>query len=158
MNVRKLIPVILVAFVLSLAAGCTTPSPSGGGGTTPTGGGAGSGSGDSLLASPVVTLPAGFGVEFMVNRDQIATSPDITVEFRGGQGQIHLRGAKVVLIREDGTTDTKYFYSSPSDQIKVGDTLTFRGSLGTDRIIIVVTTGGKDYKILDEMYEFKSHQ
>ena len=71
---------------------------------------------------------------------------------------LHLRGAKVVLIREDGTTDTKYFYSSPSDQIKVGDTLTFRGSLGTDRIIIVVTTGGKDYKILDEMYEFKSHQ
>jgi hypothetical protein len=157
MNMREIVPVILVALVLALAAGCTTPSTPGGGGTTPTGGPPGSGSGDPLLAAPVVTLPAGFGVEFMVNRDQITTSPDINVEFRGGQGQIHLRGTKIVLIREDGTTETKYLSSSPSDQIKVGESVTFRGSLGTDRVIIVVTTGGKDYKIHDGLYEFKSH-
>jgi len=157
MNAENIILVIMVAIVLALAAGCTTTSTSGGGGTTPTAGGTGSGSGDALLAAPVVTLPQGFGLEFQVSRDQITTTPDITVAFRGGEGQIHLRAAKVTLIREDGTTETKYLYSSPSDQIKIGDSVTFRGSLGTDRIIIVVTTGGKEYKILDGLYEFKSH-
>jgi hypothetical protein len=92
-----------------------------------------------------------------VSRDQITTTPDITVAFRGGEGQMLFRGAKIVLIREDGTTETKYLSSSASDQIKVGDSVTFRGSLGTDRVIIVVTTGGKDYKVLDEYYKFKSH-
>jgi len=63
----------------------------------------------------------------------------------------------VVLIREDGSTETKYLYSSAGDQIKVGEFVTFRGSLGTDRVIIAVTTGGKEYKIHDGLYEFKSH-
>ena len=157
MTVRKLIPVFLVAIVLALAAGCTTTSTSGGGVTTPAGGGGGSGGGDPLVPAPVVTLPAGFEIEYQVTRDQITTTPDITVEFRGGKGQIHLRTMTVLLIREDGSTETKYLYSSTGDQIKVGEFVTFRGSLGTDRIIIAVTTGGKQYKIHDGLYEFKSH-
>jgi hypothetical protein len=159
MHVRMIVPVILMAMVLALAAGCTTPTtPSGGGAAaTPTTGGAVPGSGNPLVPAPVVTLPQGFEVEYQVTRDQITTTPDITVEFRGGKGQIHLRTMTVVLIREDGSTETKYLYSSSGDQIKVGEFVTFRGSLGTDRVIIVVTTGGKEYKILDEMYEFKSH-
>ena len=116
-----------------------------------------SGGQDPLLPAPVVTLPAGFEVEYMVRRDQITTTPDIFVEFRGGKGQIHLRTMTVLLIREDGTTETKYLYSSPDNQIKVGDFVKFRGSLGTDRVIITVTTGGKTYKIHDGYYEFKSH-
>jgi hypothetical protein len=158
MHVSKAVPILLFAVFLALAAGCTTPSSPGGGvTTTPAGGGGGTGGQDPVVAGPVVTLPAGFGVEYQVTRDQITTTPDITVEFRGGQGQIHLRTMKVVLIREDGSTETKYLYSSTSDQIKVGEAVTFRGSLGTDRIIIVVTTGGKEYKIHDGLYEFKSH-
>ncbi len=161
MHVRKAIPVFLVAVFLALAAGCTTPLVPGGQGTgaatTPTAGGAGPGGGSPLVPAPVVTLPAGFEVEYQVTRDQITTTPDITVEFRGGKGQIHLRTMTVLLIREDGSTETKYLYSSAGDQIKVGEFVTFRGSLGTDRIIIAVTTGGKEYKIHDGFYEFKSH-
>ncbi|MDD1660821.1 MAG: hypothetical protein LUQ62_06415, partial [Methanomicrobiales archaeon] len=148
MHVRKAFPIFIVAAFLVLAAACTTTSSSGGA-TTPTGGGTGSGGGTSLVPGPVVTTPAGFEIEYQVNRDQISTTPDITVFFRGGKGQIFLQKMTVQMIREDGITETKELVRPYGGQLSVGDFVKFRGSLGTDRIIIAVTINNVQYKIHD---------
>jgi len=154
MHVRKAIPILLFTVFLALAAACTTPLVPGGNG--PAGdGGAGPGGGTSLVPGPVVTTPAGFDIEYQVTRDPISVTPDITVDFRGGKGQIFLQKMTVQMIREDGTTETKELVR-PSGGYRVGDNVVFRGSLGTDRIIIAVTLNGVQYKIHDGYYTQKN--
>jgi hypothetical protein len=160
MHADNVSAILLFTVFLALAAACTTPLVPGGQGTgvatTPGGGGAGSGDGSSLVPGPVVTVPSGYDIEYGVTRDPISVTPDITVEFRGGKGQIFLQKMTVQMIREDGTTETKDL-PRPSGGYRVGDNVVFRGSLGTDRIIIAVTLNGVQYKIHDEYYKFRAH-
>ena len=155
MHVRKAIPVFLIVIVLTLAAACTTPLvPTGNGPAS--GGGAGPGGGTSLVPGPVVTTPPNFDIEYQVTRDPISVTPDITVDFRGGKGQIFLQKMTVQMIREDGITETKELVRPSGGSLSVGDNVKFRGSLGTDRIIIAVTKNGVQYKIHDGYYTQKN--
>jgi hypothetical protein len=153
MHVRKVLPILLIAAFLALSAACTTAPGTGGGGPAGPSGGGGE---PSLVPGPVVTTPAGFDIEYQVTRDPISVTPDITVDFRGGKGQIFLQKMTVQMIREDGITETKELVRPSGGSLSVGDNVVFRGSLGTDRIIIAVTLNGVQYKIHDGYYTQKN--
>jgi hypothetical protein len=85
----------------------------------------------------------------------ISTNPAIDVFFRGGKGQIFLQKMLVQLQRSDGSIESKEIVRPEGGQIAVGDKVTFRGTTGTDRVVVTVTILGKDYKIYDQNLEFK---
>jgi hypothetical protein len=73
------------------------------------------------------------------------------VTFRGGEGQYGVREIRVTLTRSDGTSETKTFKPDT-----VGSGVTFQGTPKTDRI--EATTyffTGEQYKILDQIFEYK---
>jgi hypothetical protein len=151
---RAVLILIISAFIL--AAGCTSPViPTGGGGTT--GGSQAQGSGGAFSPGPVVTVPPDYYVEFQVNKNMISTNPTIDVYFSGGKGQIFLQRALVEVQKSDGTVESKEFVRPEGGQISKGDKVTFRGTTGTDRVVITVTIVNKNYKIFDQLYDFKTH-
>jgi hypothetical protein len=160
----KIAPVlILILLALALGEGCTSPViPPGGG--RPSGGTqappatqAQSGTQGAIYPGPVVTVPANYDIEIQVNRNPNEIHPDITVTFRGGKGQIFLKKILATVVRSDGQVITKEIDQPESGQISVGDYVTFVGTTGIDRVIVVVTILGKDYKIYDQNLDFNLH-
>jgi hypothetical protein len=86
----------------------------------------------------------------------IFTNPAIDVFFRGGKGQIFLQKALIEVQKSDGTIESKEIVRPEGGQIAVGDKVTIRGTTGTDRVVITVTILNKNYKIYDQLHEFKS--
>jgi hypothetical protein len=155
---RKLAAVMILLLALALGAGCAAP---GGGGSqaTPAPGGtqpSGQGSGGAFSPGPVVTLPPDYFVDIQVNKNMISTNPAIDVFFRGGRGQIFLQKMLVEVQKSDGTVESKEIVRPEGGQISVGDKVTFRGTTGTDRVVVTVTVLGKSYKIHDQLYDFKT--
>jgi hypothetical protein len=105
----------------------------------------------------VVTVPPGYEVEIQVYKNMITTNPYIDVFYRGGKGQIFLQRMFVQLYRSDGTYDTGQLLRPEGGQISVGDKVSFRGTTGTDRVVVTVTILNRDYKIYDQLLEFKTH-
>jgi hypothetical protein len=129
---RKLAAVMILLLALALGPGCSAPG--GGGGSQGSQGGAQSqvtGSTGDFSPGPVVTVPPDYFVDFQVNKNMIFTDPAIDVFFSGGKGQIFLQRMLVQVQKSDGTT-------------------------GTDRVVITFTILGKDYKVHDKLYEFKT--
>jgi hypothetical protein len=151
---RKLAAVMILLLALALGAGCAAPGSSGGGQPTPAQPGA-PGTGGAFSPGPVVTVPPDYYVEFQVNKNMISTNPAIDVFFRGGKGQIFLQKALIELQRSDGSIESREMVRPEGGQISVGDKVTFRGTTGTDRVVITVTILGKTYKIYDQLHEFK---
>jgi hypothetical protein len=156
---------ILILFALAIGPGCTAPtSPTGGGGpsegtqappaTQPP---AGSGTSSEIYPGPVVTVPPIYDVQIQVNRNPNTIHPDITVAFRGGKGQYILKKILATVVRSDGQVIQKEIDQPENGQISVGDSMTFTGTTGIDRVIVVVTILGKDYKIYDQNLDFNSH-
>jgi hypothetical protein len=163
---KKIAPLlILLLSALFLAAGCTSPViPTGGGG--PSGGTqappatqppAGSGTSSEIYPGPVVTVPPNYAVEIQENRNHNPVHPDITVTFRGGKGQIFLKRVLVTMVPSVGEPITKEIVQPENGQISVGQYVTFIGTTGVDRVIVIVTILGKDYKILDMNDDYNSH-
>ena len=160
----KIAPVlILILLALFITAGCTSPViPTGGGG--PSGGNQApsttqppSGTQGTIYPGAVVTVPPNYDVQIQVNRNPNEIHPDITVAFRGGKGQIFLKKILATVVRSDGQVITKEIDQPESGQISVGDYMTFTGTTGIDRVIVVVTILGKDYKIYDQNLDFNLH-
>ena len=154
---RKLAAVMILLLALALGAGCAAPGSSGGGQATPAQGGT-QGSGGAFSPGPVVTVPPGFEVEYQVNKNMISTNPTIDVFYRGGKGQLFLQKLLVEVQKSDGSIQSGELVRVGTEQIKVGDKVTIRGTTGTDRVVITVTLVNKDYKIHDQLYEFKTRQ
>jgi hypothetical protein len=154
---------ILILFTLAIGSGCTAPTaPPGGGG--PSGGTQAppatqsqSGTQAEIYPGPVVTVPPIYAVEIQENRNHNPIHPDITVTFRGGKGQIFLKKILATVVRSDGQVIQKEIDQPESGQISVGDSMTFTGTTGIDRVIVVVTILGKDYKIIDMNDDYNSH-
>lgn len=144
---------ILVLLALALGAGCSAPGSSGGQAGTQ----APQGSTVTTAPGPVVTVPPGYEVEIQVYKNMITTNPYIDVFYRGGKGQIFLQRMFVQLYRSDGTYDTGQLLRPEGGQISVGDKVSFRGTTGTDRVVVTVTILNRDYKIYDQLLEFKTH-
>ena len=77
--------------------------------------------------------------------------------FRGGKGQIFLKRILATVVTSDGKVVSKEIDQPPNGQISVGDSVTFQGTTGVDRVIVVVTILGKDYKIMDKNDDFNAH-
>ena len=159
----KLAPIlILILCALSLGAGCT--SPIGGGGGTPGGSQSSSGgqpqtSGQTgeIYPGPTVTVPPDYNVQIQENRNHNPVYPDITVTFRGGKGQIFLQRILVTVVKSNGEVVSQDITRPPNGQISVGQSVTIPGTTGVDRVIVVVTILGKEYKIIDMNDDYNSH-
>ena len=153
---------ILILSALVLAAGCTSPviPPGGGrpsGGTqTPTTQPQ-SGASSEIYPGPVVTVPPIYEIEIQENRNHNPVHPDITVTFRGGKGQYILKKILVTMVPSVGQPISKEIVQPENGQISVGQYVTFVGTTGVDRVIVIVTILGKDYKILDMNDDYNSH-
>jgi hypothetical protein len=154
---RKLAAVMILLLALALWAGCSAPGSSGGNQGTQGGSQAQApGSVSDFSPGPVVTVPPDYFVDFQVNKNMVFTNPAIDVFFRGGKGQIFLQKMFVQVQKSDGTIESKEIVRPEGGQIAVGDKVTFRGTTGTDRVVVTVTILGKDYKIHDQLYELKT--
>jgi hypothetical protein len=152
----KLAAVMIILLALALGAGCSAPGGSGGGQATPGGSQpAAPGSSGDFSPGPVVTIPPDYFVDFQVNKNMISTNPAIEVFFSGGKGQIFLQRMLVQVQKSDGTLESKELVRPEGGQLAKGDKLTFRGTTGTDRVVITFTILGKDYKVHDQLYPFK---
>jgi hypothetical protein len=161
---QKITPLlVIILFALALGAGCTSPvTPSGGGSPTvgtqaPSGTQSPSGTQGTIYPGPVVMVPPNYAIEIQENRNHNAIHPDITVTFRGGKGQIFLQRMVVTVALSDGQVITKQIERPENGQISVGDHVTFTGTTGIDRVIVVVTILGKDYKIMDMNDDYNLH-
>ncbi|HUK38266.1 MAG TPA: hypothetical protein VLV30_04030 [Methanomicrobiales archaeon] len=146
---------ILLLFALALGPGCA--SSSGGGGTSGGTQGSAGGQASQISPGPVVTVPEIYMVEVQENRNHNPIHPDITVAFRGGKGQIFVQKIVGTVVRSDGQVITKELDRPENGQLSVGDSMTFQGTTGVDRVIVVVTILGKDYKVLDMQDDYNSH-
>ena len=160
----KIAPIlILILFALSIGVGCTSPViPTGGGGPSggtqaPPAAQSQSGTQGEIYPGPVVTVPPIYKVEIQENRNHNPIHPDITVTFRGGKGQYILQRILAIVVRSDGQVITKEMTRPENGQISVGDSVTFTGTTGIDRVIVIVTILGKDYKIIDMNDDYNSH-
>jgi hypothetical protein len=105
-----------------------------------------------------VTIPQGFNVEVQENRNHNPVNPYITVTFRGGEGQIFLQKITATVVQSDGQVITKELDRPENGQISVGDSMTFPGTTGVDRVIVWVTlTRWGDLKIMDKLDDYNSH-
>ena len=157
---------ILTVIALALGTGCTAPG--GGGGTpvptasptpveTPV---------TTLPPTPVVTIPPGPVVTTPPNYDvivQVMKSPNtafpyITVAFRGGSGQFILARLTVTVARSDGQVVQKIVPETGRDQYAVGDSVKILGTDGIDRVVVVATILGVDYKIYDQNLDTNTFQ
>jgi hypothetical protein len=153
---RKLAAVMILLLALALWAGCSAPGSSGGSQQAPAQGGTQSpGSGGGFSPGPVVTIPPDYFVDFQVNKNMVF-NPAIDVFFSGGKGQIFLQRMLVEVQKSDGTIESKELVRPEGGQLAKGEKLTFQGTKGTDRVVITFTILGKDYKVHDQLYEFKT--
>jgi hypothetical protein len=157
----KLAPIaILILCALAICPACTSPMGGGGpsGGNQATSGGQSQpGTQGTIYPGPVVTVPPDYNVQIQENRNHNPVYPNIIVTFRGGKGQIFLQKIVATVVRSDGQVITKELDRPENDQIKVGDSMTFTGTTGIDRVIVVVTILAKDYKIIDMNDDYNSH-
>ena len=161
---RKLASIaILILLSLAFCSACTTPT---GGGVQPPGRTPVPTTGQpqtptqtagQIYPGPTVTVPTDFNVEIQENRNHNPIHPDITVTFRGGKGQIFLQKMVGVVVRSDGQVITKELDRPENGQLSVGDSMTFTGTTGVDRVIVVDTILGKDYKIMDINDDYNLH-
>jgi hypothetical protein len=158
----KLAPIaILILCALALCPACTSPTgggePSGGTQATPTTMSQ-SGTQGAIFPGPVVTVPPNYAVEFQENRNHNPIHPDISVSFQGGKGQIFLQKFLVTVVRSDGQVIQKEISRTTSDEsIPKGSSVLIQGTTGIDRVVVVATILGKDYKVMDMNDDYNSH-
>jgi hypothetical protein len=156
----KLAAVMILLLAIALGAGCAAPGESGGsqatpGQATPAQGGTQSRPQGDISPGPVVTVPPDYFVDIQVDKNMIFTKPDIRVRFAGGKGMYIIRRMFVEVYKSDGTYETGVI-EHLAGEFRMGETVTIRGTTGTDRVIVTVTILGKDYKIYDQYLEFKT--
>jgi hypothetical protein len=103
----------------------------------------------TLTSGPTQVPPANRVVIVDAERDSITSV--ITVTFKGGAGQNGVKDIFVRLTRSDGQVLTKTFRPET-----VGSGVTFQGTIKTDRIEVTSNFyTGEQYKILDQIFEYK---
>jgi hypothetical protein len=106
----------------------------------------------SLVPDTVDSMPAMYEVQVQAAKNPVASDPFITVNFRGGAGQMYTRSMEATVIRSDRTVE---FESLPDPE--VGSEIILNGTPKPDRLIVDITmSSGDRYRILDELMPLKS--
>jgi hypothetical protein len=103
-----------------------------------------------MTTGPVVTLPVATAVDVLVmQKDSVYSTVDVV--FGGGNGQVLVSSCDVVFTRSDGTSETRKL------KPEKGETITFQGTKGTDRVEVSVTMkDGKIYRIVDQQVPYRT--
>ena len=147
-----LISLLLAGLVLcALSAGCTsptdaslrpavTPSPpvTGTPATTPV---------TTVTPERLETLPPEQYVDVQVTKER----PDYTLHlvYNGGKGEINIQNVLMRATLSDGTVIEQYLNNNERHPRR-GDELIVKGTRGSDRVEVYVTSGGRSYKVFDE--------
>ncbi len=167
MKGRAVLTILLLLTALALATGCTAPQ---GGAVTP---------GPTQVQTatqttvevpattpepsitippgPVVTAPPRYEVAVQVTRNPNSLDPFITVTFSGGLGQYILSKITVTVAPSHGQVIQEVIPQSGPGEYSVGDSVTLMGTTGPDRIIVVATILGVDYKIYDQSLVYNAN-
>ena len=95
---------------------------------------------------PLRTLPPEQVVDLQLNKDR--TFSDITLHYNGGRGLLFVQKIMMRVTRSDGTTEEQYMRDAKKPQ--QGDEIIIRGTRGSDRCEVYVTSAGTVYKVKDE--------
>lgn len=143
-----LIPLVLAGLVLcALSAGCTSPTEAGFNvPVTPSP--APATPATTALPEPVATLPAGQDVDIQVTKER----PDYTLHliYNGGKGEITVQQILMRATLSDGTV-TEQYLNNNERKPRRGDEIVIKGSRGSDRVEVFVTSGSQMYKVFDDV-------
>jgi hypothetical protein len=103
----------------------------------------------------VVTTPPNYDVIVQVMKSPNTAFPYITVAFRGGSGQFILSRLTVTVARSDGQVIQETIPET-GQGYAVGDSVRILGTDGVDRVAVVATLLGMDYKIYDQNLDINS--
>lgn len=143
---------VLAGVVLSvIAAGCTSPT----GvlmniGTTTTAAtetlAPDTVSATSATIAPVQTLPPEQYVDVQLSKER----PDYSIHllYNGGKGEVNIQNIFLKVTLSDGQVIEKYMNDNQR-QPRRGDEIIVRGTRGSDRVEVYVTSAGKTYKVID---------
>jgi hypothetical protein len=102
---------------------------------------------------PTVTVPPALDVRVDVQKNPLSVTPEITVTFQGGKGQLLTDYVDVRVTRSGGQVKTaRIDRPGPGMTIPAGSSIIFEGTRGTDRVEVSVTINGVTYKIIDKVF------
>jgi hypothetical protein len=103
----------------------------------------------SLVPGPTQVPPDNLLVYFQVERDPLTRI--VSVQYMGGKGQMGVRDVFVRLTRSDGQVLTETFKPA-----QVGSGVELQGTEKEDRVeVIVHYFTGDEYKVIDQVFEYK---
>jgi hypothetical protein len=103
----------------------------------------------SLVPGPTQVPPDNLLVYFQVERDPLTRI--VSVQYMGGKGQMGVRDVFVRLTRSDGQVLTDTFKPA-----QVGSGVELQGTEKEDRVeVIVHYFTGDEYKVIDQVFEYK---
>jgi hypothetical protein len=95
---------------------------------------------------PIRTLPSEQQVDLQLSKDR--TYSDIILHYNGGKGLMFVQKIMMRVTRSDGTSEEQYMREGKKPQ--QGDEIVIRGTRGSDRCEVYVTSAGTTYKVKDE--------
>ena len=96
---------------------------------------------------PLRTLPDAQQVDLQLSKDR--TYSDIILHYNGGKGLLFVQKIMMRVTRSDGTQEMQYMRDGQKP--RQGDEIVIRGTRGSDRCeVYVTTTSGITYKVKDE--------
>jgi hypothetical protein len=99
----------------------------------------------TITVEPLRTLPYNQRVDLVLSKDR--TNSDITLHYNGG-GAVSVQKIMMRVTRSDGTVEDQYMNGGKTPN--QGDEIVIRGTRGSDRCEVYVTSAGTTYKVKDE--------
>ncbi|NMB77968.1 MAG: hypothetical protein GYA23_02595 [Methanomicrobiales archaeon] len=107
----------------------------------------------STIPEPTQEMPPQWPLSISVEKAGTYSMTVIT-HLDGGKGLYSVLKLTSRVTQPDGTVTEKSL-----DRPKMGDVIEIEGSKGADRVeVIVLTTSGDEYKIIDQQLQYKSRQ
>ncbi|AGB01438.1 hypothetical protein [Methanoregula formicica] len=152
MKTTRILIVLFGVVLCALAAGCTSPTSILMKSGTPTPSPQVTVSPETTLLSqgafmPVQTLPAEQYVDVQLTKER----PDYTIHllYNGGKGEVSVQNIFLKATLSDGQVIEKYLNDNQR-QPRRGDEIIIKGTRGSDRVEVYITSVGQTYKILDK--------
>lgn len=152
MKTARILIVLAGVVLCTFAAGCTSPTGVLMNSGTATPSPPGTVSPDILTPTPetslpVQTLPAEQYVDVQLTKER----PDYSIHllYNGGKGEVSVQNIFLKATLSDGQVIEQYMNDNQR-QPRRGDEIIIKGTRGSDRVEVYVTSVGQTYKVLDK--------